>query len=83
MYGPQGDPQAPPPPGPSTQPQQAVYGDPDLENIPSEYKKQGADWLAVFNPRVPRVLDVNLLWTFTHERCGGPSRYLRRPVPPR
>lgn len=32
-------------------------------------KKDGSDWFAVFNPKVKRVLDVNLVHTLMHERC--------------
>jgi len=28
--------------------------------VPSDYVKEGADWLCVFNPRVQRVMDVKL-----------------------
>lgn len=40
----------------------------DPHNVPAELKKEGADWFAVFNPKVKRVLDVNLLHTLIHER---------------
>ena len=40
----------------------------DYNSIPSDMKKEGSDWLAVFNPRVDRVLDVNLVHTLMHER---------------
>ena len=38
------------------------------EQVPPELKKEGSDWWAIFSPRVPKVLDVNLMMTFTHER---------------
>ena len=41
----------------------------DVHNIPSEFKKEGNDWFAIFNPKVKRVLDVNLVHTLMHERC--------------
>ncbi|KZV94355.1 WD40 repeat-like protein [Exidia glandulosa HHB12029] len=86
MYEPQAPPPSQgPPPAPQQQQQQqqppAAF-DADPENIPSDYKKQGSDWLVSFNPRVPRHLDVNLLWTFTHEsvvccvRFSADGRYL-------
>ena len=34
----------------------------------SEYKKEGSDWFALFNPRTKRVLDVSLVHTLMHER---------------
>ena len=41
----------------------------DINNVPSDYKKEGQDWYAVFNPKVKRVLDVQLVHNFMHERC--------------
>lgn len=35
--------------------------------MPKELKKEGSDWLAIFNPKVKRVLDVNLVHTLMHE----------------
>jgi hypothetical protein len=40
----------------------------DFQNAPAEYKKEGTDWLALFNPKVKRVLDVSLVHTLEHER---------------
>lgn len=40
----------------------------DLHNVPPESKKEGSDWFAIFNPKVKRVLDVNLVHTLMHER---------------
>ncbi|KAK4967050.1 hypothetical protein LTR28_002916, partial [Elasticomyces elasticus] len=34
----------------------------DPETIPLSMKREGADWYAVFNPRVRRVLDVDLIY---------------------
>ena len=39
--------------------------DPNL--LGPHQKREGDDWFAVFNPRVQRVLDVELLHTLTHE----------------
>lgn len=39
----------------------------DLERLPHHQKKVEADWFAIFNPAVPRVLDVELLHTLAHE----------------
>ncbi|KAH8821514.1 WD40-repeat-containing domain protein [Xylogone sp. PMI_703] len=39
----------------------------DLERLPAHQKKVEADWFAIFNPSVPRVLDVDLVHTLQHE----------------
>ena len=39
------------------------------DTLPPEYKREGSDWFAVFNPKLKPALDVNLLNTFNHERC--------------
>lgn len=36
------------------------------EQLPAGSKKEGTDWFAVFNPAVPRMLDVNLMHTLDH-----------------
>jgi general transcriptional corepressor TUP1 len=41
----------------------------NVHNIPPEFKKEGNDWFAIFNPKVKRVLDVTLAHTLMHERC--------------
>ncbi|CAA7264258.1 unnamed protein product [Cyclocybe aegerita] len=54
----------------------------DIHNIPPELKKEGADWFAIFNPKVKRVLDVNLMHTLMHEsvvccvRFSADGKYL-------
>ncbi|PWN51757.1 WD40 repeat-like protein [Violaceomyces palustris] len=45
----------------------ANLSDMDPDDVPRELKKEGSDWLAIFNPKVKRVLDVNLVHTFIHE----------------
>jgi glucose repression regulatory protein TUP1 len=40
----------------------------DPLKLPAELKKEGSDWFAVFNPKVPRTLDVGLVHTLNHER---------------
>jgi len=60
-----------PPPGtrPSSKPGSVPTSssfDMDLDNIPPGYKKEGTDWFALFNPKVPRVLDVDLVHTLEH-----------------
>ena len=39
----------------------------DLEQLPAHSKKVEADWFAIFNPSVPRTLDVDLVHTLQHE----------------
>ncbi|KAK3676456.1 general transcription repressor [Recurvomyces mirabilis] len=39
----------------------------DPEKLPPHLKRQGEDWHAVFNPRVPRRLDVNLEHNLAHQ----------------
>ena len=39
----------------------------DLERLPNHQKKVDSDWFAIFNPEVPRVLDVDLVHTLQHE----------------
>ena len=43
----------------------------DLHNVPPEYKKEGSDWYASFNPQVKKDLDVGLVYTLTHERYSA------------
>jgi len=35
--------------------------------LPREFKKEGSDWFATFNPKVKRVLDVSLVHTLAHK----------------
>ena len=39
----------------------------DLERLPNHQKKVENDWFAIFNPQVPRILDVDLIHTLIHE----------------
>ncbi|KAJ8488398.1 hypothetical protein ONZ45_g11108 [Pleurotus djamor] len=54
----------------------------DPHNVPPEYKKEASDWFAVFNHKVKRVLDVNLVHTLMHEsvvccvRFSADGKYL-------
>jgi glucose repression regulatory protein TUP1 len=38
----------------------------DPDTAPAHLKREGPDWYAVFNPRVRRVLDVDLVHNLTH-----------------
>jgi general transcriptional corepressor TUP1 len=57
--------------GPRAPPQQPAVGnalgelDPDA--VPAHHKKQGNDWLAIFNPQVQRVLDVDMVHSLAHD----------------
>ena len=41
------------------------YSDPD--SFPKEYKKEGSDWIAMYNPQSQRSLDVSLVHNLVHE----------------
>lgn len=44
-----------------------ALGDLDVERLPAQHKKARDDWFVVFNPSVPRMLDVDLVHTLAHE----------------
>jgi glucose repression regulatory protein TUP1 len=44
-----------------------TLADLDLDQLPAHSKKVDADWFAIFNPAVPRTLDVDLVHTLQHE----------------
>ncbi|KAJ5202055.1 WD40 repeat-like protein [Penicillium cinerascens] len=39
----------------------------NLDDLPPTQKREGVDWFAVFNPEVPRVLDVELVHDLVHD----------------
>ncbi|GJN89403.1 hypothetical protein Rhopal_002383-T1 [Rhodotorula paludigena] len=39
----------------------------DPDTAPKDLKKEGSDWLTMFNPNVKRVLDVGLVHTLVHD----------------
>ncbi|KAI9253551.1 WD40-repeat-containing domain protein [Sporodiniella umbellata] len=41
--------------------------DVDPENVPANMKVEGQDWFALFNPKAPRQLKVNLVQTMEHK----------------
>jgi hypothetical protein len=41
----------------------------DSTTVPADFVKEGDDWLAIFNPHVPRQMDVQLAARYVHERC--------------
>ncbi|KIL58694.1 hypothetical protein M378DRAFT_63110, partial [Amanita muscaria Koide BX008] len=74
-----------PPPGSAVFPatsQGAFPDELDIHNVPPEYKREGTDWCAVFNPKVKRVLDVQLVHDLVHEsvvccvRFSSDGKYL-------
>lgn len=48
-------------------PNNNALGDLDVERLPAQHKKARDDWYVVFNPAVPRLLDVDLVHTLAHE----------------
>ncbi|RPB05818.1 WD40 repeat-like protein [Choiromyces venosus 120613-1] len=58
---PRGSPQVARPRSPTS-----CLGDLDYERVPANQKKEGPDWFAIFNPKVPRLLDVDLVHTLEH-----------------
>ncbi|KAL1914353.1 uncharacterized protein VTP21DRAFT_8992 [Calcarisporiella thermophila] len=55
---------APPPPPPSSG--AGPYHDMEHESVPSGLRKEGHDWFALFNPKLPRLLDVDLRHVLEH-----------------
>ena len=43
-----------------------LFTDLEYETLPAQFKKEGDDWYAVFNPQVERFLDVELVHTIEH-----------------
>lgn len=39
----------------------------DLQSVPPQHKQEGGDWYALFNPQVPRSVDISLLHTIEHD----------------
>ncbi|KAJ7113021.1 WD40-repeat-containing domain protein [Mycena epipterygia] len=79
---------APTPAAPPAPPQQSAahmnefLNDLDLTRIHPELKKEGSDWFVMYNPKLKRTLDVNLIHTFIHEtvvcciQFSGDGKYL-------
>lgn len=59
----------PPSPPPQHQGHPVInnLADLDVESLRPEQKREGPDWFAIFNPRIPRVLDVDLVHTLSHD----------------
>ncbi|TFK37981.1 WD40-repeat-containing domain protein [Crucibulum laeve] len=47
-------------------PKGGFVDDLSLQTVPPEYRKEGSDWFAVFNPKAKKVLDIGLKHTFSH-----------------
>jgi general transcriptional corepressor TUP1 len=47
--------------------QSNTLADLEVDSLPAEFKKEGQDWFAVFNPRTRRVLDVDLIHNLPHQ----------------
>ncbi|CAZ81408.1 unnamed protein product [Tuber melanosporum] len=44
----------------------SCLGDLEYDRVPPNQKKEGPDWFAIFNPKVSRLLDVDLVHTLEH-----------------
>lgn len=58
-------------PSPSREPQPTILGNLSLIDLPNSRKKEGSGWYAIFNPEVPRVLDVELVHHFAHDSVAS------------
>ncbi|KAJ7119053.1 WD40-repeat-containing domain protein, partial [Mycena epipterygia] len=60
----------------------SFLNDLDLTRIHPKLKKEGSDWFVVYNPKLKRTLDINLMHTFVHEtvvccnQFSGDGKYL-------
>jgi len=52
----------------------------DQYNLPQEFRMEGSDWLATFNPKVKRVLDISLVHTLTHKVKGLVAPFVQSPL---
>ncbi|KAK8213225.1 general transcription repressor [Zalaria obscura] len=77
-----------PPPGQPQQQQQMAlthqepdYGnqlcDYSVDSLPARFKREGDDWYAVFNPRIRRTLDVELVHNLVHQSVVCCVRFSR------
>lgn len=59
----------PPSPLPPHQGHQIInnLADLDVGDLSPQHRRDGSDWFAIFNPRIPRVLDVDLKHTLNHD----------------
>lgn len=54
------------PPGALSQPVTGLC-DLDPENVPANYRKEGPDWVVVYNPKLPRTVNVELVHSLDHQ----------------
>lgn len=40
-----------------------------LANVPPEYRKETNNWTVAFNPKLPRNMDVDMIYSIHHPRC--------------
>ncbi|CAK5273801.1 unnamed protein product [Mycena citricolor] len=60
--------QAPTPRIPRAEASNAFLADAaDPSVVPPQWKKEGADWFALYNPSIPRSMEVGLVHSFLHE----------------
>jgi glucose repression regulatory protein TUP1 len=45
----------------------SAFGEIDPDSVATQYKKEGDNWFAIFNPKVPRNLNVDLVHTLDHD----------------
>jgi glucose repression regulatory protein TUP1 len=59
-----------------------VLADLEVDQVPAPLKREGQDWYAVWNPAVPRTLDIELVHTLVHQsvvccvRFSADGRYV-------
>ena len=51
----------------------SIAGLPEVEDfigrtVSSEYRKEDRDWVVLYNSKVKKTLDINLVQTFAHAR---------------
>jgi glucose repression regulatory protein TUP1 len=42
-----------------------------FNNVPPEFRREGTDWFAAFNPKIKKCLDIGLVHSFGHTRWVG------------
>ncbi|KAJ9643062.1 general transcription repressor [Coniosporium tulheliwenetii] len=85
-----GSPQVPRPTPPPGQPQNALtafqrphpnvgntLADLEVDHVSENYKREGNDWFAIFNPSIRRVLDVQLVHNLPHQSVVCCVRFSR------
>jgi len=52
----------------NTRPKSRASEEPTSYTTSSEFRKEGSDWFAVFNPNAKKTFDINLVHSFAHSR---------------